>query len=86
LKSIYSPAGKKSMGVVGSMMLGALLGGGLIDSLNAAAPLVASTALLAIAVIYVGAIMHASRSVAQSWFLAEYGAPSLLRQGPADGH
>lgn len=49
--SLASGGKKKSMGVVGSMILGVLLGGGLIDSLNAAAPLVASTALIAIAAI-----------------------------------
>jgi predicted MFS family arabinose efflux permease len=41
-------------------MLGALLGGTLIDNISESAPLVASIIILAIASIYVGFVMRAS--------------------------
>ncbi|MBT0774188.1 MFS transporter [Kineosporia sp. J2-2] len=47
--------------IQGSMMLGALLGGALIDNVSPTAPLTAGIAILAAAAIYVGVIMRVAR-------------------------
>lgn len=56
------PAGGMLVAAIqGSMMLGALLGGVLIDTRGPTAPLVAAVIILVAAAIYVGIIMRASR-------------------------
>jgi predicted MFS family arabinose efflux permease len=47
--------------IQGSMMLGALLGGVLVDTRGPSAPLTAAVIILAAAAVYVGIIMRASR-------------------------
>ncbi|MBM3716262.1 MAG: hypothetical protein FJW64_11135 [Actinobacteria bacterium] len=56
------PAGGALVAAIqASMMVGALLGGSLIDNVSATAPLVAAIIILAVAAVYVGFIMRASR-------------------------
>lgn len=58
------PAGGMLVAAIqGSMMLGALLGGALIDNIDARAPLLAAVGLLALAAVYVAGVMRASRPV-----------------------
>jgi len=62
------PAGGMLVAAIqGSMMLGALLGGALIDTIDASAPLAASVIVLAVAAIYVGIIMRLSVPSVQSY-------------------